>query len=81
MNRRPTFARSLATPGTGTLRGRSIPTGCRAKTGTLRSARATTLAGICRGRVFAVLTVGPSAERARKAQDRIATVLGRRSHG
>src|SRR4051794_18358682 len=78
MNRRPTFARSLATPGNGTLRGRSIPSGCRAKTGTLRSARATTLAGICRGRVFAVLTVGPSAERARRSQDRIATVLARR---
>jgi D-alanyl-D-alanine carboxypeptidase len=78
MNRRPTFARSLAKSGTGTLRGRAIPAGCRAKTGTLRSARATARAGICRGRIFAVLTTGPSAERARAAQDRIATVLGRR---
>src|SRR4051794_38489874 len=78
MTRRTAFARSLATPGTGTLRGRQIPAGCRAKTGTLRSAKATALAGTCRGRVFAILAVGPSAERARRVQDRIATVLGRR---
>ena len=75
MDRRAVFARSLASPGTGTLRGRRIPAGCRAKTGTLRSARATSLAGICRGRVFAVLSVGPSAERARRVQDSIASVL------
>ena len=62
----------------GTLRGRRVPAGCRAKTGTLRSARATSLAGICRGRVFAILTVGPSADRARRVHDRIARVLGRR---
>jgi D-alanyl-D-alanine carboxypeptidase/D-alanyl-D-alanine-endopeptidase (penicillin-binding protein 4) len=78
MDRRAAFARSLARPGTGTLRDRALPAGCRAKTGTLRSARATSLAGICRGRVFAILTVGPSAERARRVHDRIATVLGRR---
>lgn len=78
MDRRPTFSRSLARPGQGTLKGRAVPAGCRAKTGTLRTAKATTLAGLCRGRVFAVLTVGPSAERARRVQDRIATVLARR---
>jgi D-alanyl-D-alanine carboxypeptidase/D-alanyl-D-alanine-endopeptidase (penicillin-binding protein 4) len=79
MDRRAVFARSLARPGSGTLRGRGLPAGCRAKTGTLRSAKATSLAGICRGRVFAVLTVGPSAERARRVHDRIASVLGRSS--
>jgi D-alanyl-D-alanine carboxypeptidase/D-alanyl-D-alanine-endopeptidase (penicillin-binding protein 4) len=78
MNRRTAFARSLATPGTGTLRGRRVPAGCREKTGTLRSARATSLAGICRGRVFAILTIGPSAERARRVHDSIASVLGGR---
>lgn len=78
MNQRRTFARSLAQPGRGTLRGRRLPAGCRAKTGTLRSSRATALAGICRGRVFAVLTIGPSPERARRVHDRIALVLGRR---
>jgi D-alanyl-D-alanine carboxypeptidase/D-alanyl-D-alanine-endopeptidase (penicillin-binding protein 4) len=78
MNRRPAFARSLARPGTGTLSGRRVPAGCRAKTGTLRSARATSLAGVCRGRVFAILTVGPSPERARRVHDNITRVLGRR---
>jgi D-alanyl-D-alanine carboxypeptidase/D-alanyl-D-alanine-endopeptidase (penicillin-binding protein 4) len=76
MNRRASFARSLAKPGAGTLRGRNLPSGCRAKTGTLRSAHATTLAGVCKGRIFAVLTIGPSPERARRVQDRIASVLG-----
>ena len=78
MDRRPAFSRSLARPGQGTLRGRRVPAGCRAKTGTLRTAKATSLAGICRGRVFAVLTVGPSAERARRVHDSIARVLARR---
>lgn len=78
MDRRPAFSRSLARPGAGTLRGRRIPAGCRAKTGTLRTARATSLAGICRGRVFAILTIGPSAERARRVHDDIARILGRR---
>lgn len=78
MDRRPAFRASLARSGSGTLRDRALPSGCRAKTGTLRSAKATTLAGICRGRVFAVLTSGPSTERARRVQDQIANVLGRR---
>ncbi|MBE2314393.1 D-alanyl-D-alanine carboxypeptidase [Solirubrobacter sp. CPCC 204708] len=78
MDRRPTFRRSLAKGGEGTLRGRTVPSGCRAKTGTLRSAKTTTLAGICRGRIFAVLTVGPATERARRVHDQIAGVLGRR---
>lgn len=76
MDRRPSFRRALARPGNGTLRGRDLPSGCRGKTGTLRDAKATTLAGICRGRVFAILAVGPSAERARRVQDSIARVLG-----
>lgn len=78
MDRRTAFARSLARAGNGTLKGRGVPAGCRAKTGTLRTARATGLAGICRGRVFAVLTVGVSTARARRAQDRISQVLVRR---
>lgn len=79
MTRRPAFVRSLARSGEGTLRGRRIPPGCRAKTGTLRSARATALAGICRGTVFVVLTVGPSPERARRVHDHIAQALSRRA--
>ncbi|MDA0185660.1 D-alanyl-D-alanine carboxypeptidase [Solirubrobacter phytolaccae] len=75
MDRRPSFRRSLARPGQGTLTNRSVGSGCRAKTGTLRSAKATTLAGICKGRVFAILSVGPSAERARGVQDDITRVL------
>lgn len=76
MDRRSAFRASLARGGTGTLKGRRVPKDCRAKTGTLRSARVTALAGICRGRVFAVLTTGTSTERARRVQDDIARVLG-----
>jgi len=76
MDKRPAFRASLARGGTGTLRDRAVPSGCRAKTGTLRDAKATALAGICRGRVFAILAVGPSAERARRVQDEIAGILG-----
>lgn len=76
MDRRSSFRRALARAGQGTLRGRDLPSGCRGKTGTLRDAKATALAGVCRGRVFAILAVGPSAERARQVQDSIARVLG-----
>lgn len=75
MDKRPSFRASLARAGEGTLRDRAVPTGCRVKTGTLRTAKATALAGICRGRVFAILAVGPSAERARAVQDQITQVL------
>lgn len=77
MRTRPAFVRSLASGGTGTLRGRKVPARCRAKTGTLRDARTTTLAGVCGGRSFAVLTTGRSTARARAVQDRIARVVGR----
>jgi D-alanyl-D-alanine carboxypeptidase len=76
MDKRPAFRASLARGGSGTLRDRAVPSGCRAKTGTLRDAKATALAGLCRGRVFAILTTGPSAERARRVHDQIARVLG-----
>jgi D-alanyl-D-alanine carboxypeptidase/D-alanyl-D-alanine-endopeptidase (penicillin-binding protein 4) len=76
MDRRSAFRASLARGGTGTLSGRRVPKTCRAKTGTLRTAKATALAGICRGRVFAVLTTGASSERARRVQDEITRVLG-----
>ena len=78
MDRRPSFRASLARGGTGTLRDRAVPSTCRAKTGTLRSAKVTALAGICRGRVFAILTTGASTDRARRVQDEIASVLARR---
>ena len=78
MDRRPSFRASLARGGTGTLRDRAVPSTCRAKTGTLRSAKVTALAGICRGRVFAILTTGSSTDRARRVQDEIASVLARR---
>jgi D-alanyl-D-alanine carboxypeptidase len=77
MDKRRAFRASLARGGSGTLRGRAVPSSCRAKTGTLRDAKATALAGICRGRVFAILATGPSAERARRVQDQIAAILGR----
>lgn len=75
MDRRPSFRAALARAGQGTLRGRDVGSGCRAKTGTLRSAKTTALAGICRGRVFAILSVGPSAEHARRVHDQITRVL------
>ena len=78
MDRRPSFRASLARGGTGTLRDRAVPSTCRAKTGTLRSAKVTALAGICRGRVFAILTTGSSTDRARRVHDEIASVLARR---
>ena len=78
MDRRPSFRASLARGGSGTLRDRAVPSTCRAKTGTLRSAKVTALAGICRGRVFAILTTGSSTDRARRVQDEIAAVLARR---
>ena len=78
MDRRPSFRASLARGGAGTLRDRAVPSTCRAKTGTLRSAKVTALAGICRGRVFAILTTGASTDRARRVQDQIASVLARR---
>ncbi|MDA0170088.1 D-alanyl-D-alanine carboxypeptidase [Solirubrobacter taibaiensis] len=77
MDRRPSFRASLARGGTGTLRDRAVPSTCRAKTGTLRSAKVTALAGICRGRVFAILAVGANTDRARRVQDEIASVLAR----
>lgn len=77
MDRRSAFSRSLARPGRGTLKGRGVPAGCRAKTGTLRSARASALAGVCRGRVFALISTGTSVARARAVQDRVARVLAR----